>query len=437
MAKRTRKTQIAVVPEPHYTDLLSGISGLLEDARRKSARAVNSILTATYWEIGRRIVEFEQGGQARAEYGESLLSRLSQDLSVRHGRGFSRQGLYKMRGFFLGWEILPTPSGEFEAHARLPQRGATAESEIFPTPSGKSSQSGGSANRTTAGGICPTASSKSSQKRGALLDTAYGQVFQTPSGKSSLVLAIGEPKEVPYQSFASIFPLSWSHYVQLLSVTTAHARAFYEAEAIRGGWSVRQLNRQIGTQFYERTSHSKRRAAMLAKGQTPKPEDAMTVEDEARDPYLLEFLDLKDEYSESELEEALIRHLEWFLLELGAGFTFVARQKRIRIGDTWYRIDLLLYHRGLRCLVIVDLKTGAFTHADAGQMGLYLNYAKRHLTMPDEADPVGIILCSEKDDAVVEYALGDMRANVFASKYLAHCPTKKRCDRRFCGRNGR
>ena len=221
------------------------------------------------------------------------------------------------------------------------------------------------------------------------------------------------------------FRFSWSHYVRLMSVTTARAQAFYEAEAIRGGWSVRQLDRQINTQFYERSSHSKRQAAMLAKGQIAKPEDAMTVEDEVRDPYLLEFLNLKDEYSESELEEALIRHLEWFLLELGAGFTFVARQKRIRIGGVWYRIDLLLYHRGLRCLVVIDLKTGEFTHADAGQMNLYLNYAKRHLMLPDEADPVGIILCSEKDDAVVEYAIGDIRAKVFASKYLTNLPDKE------------
>ena len=161
-----------------------------------------------------------------------------------------------------------------------------------------------------------------------------------------------------------------------MSVEKPHARAFYEAEAIRGGWSVRQLDRQISTQFFERTSHSKQQAAMLARGQKPKPEDAVSVQDEIRDPYLLEFLDLKDEYSESELEEALIRHLEWFLLELGAGFTFVARQKRIRIGDEWYRIDLLLFHRRLRCLVVIDLKIGKFTHADAGQMNLYLNYVR-------------------------------------------------------------
>jgi hypothetical protein len=149
------------------------------------------------------------------------------------------------------------------------------------------------------------------------------------------------------------------------------------------------------------------------------------VEAEIRDPYLLEFLNLKDEYSETDLEEALIRHLEWFLLEMGAGFTFVARQKRIRIGDSWYRIDLLLYHRGLQCLVVIDLKTGAFTHADAGQMNLYLNYAKERLTMPAEADPVGIILCTDKDDAVVKYATGGIRTRVFASKYLTNLPDEE------------
>jgi predicted nuclease of restriction endonuclease-like (RecB) superfamily len=218
---------------------------------------------------------------------------------------------------------------------------------------------------------------------------------------------------------------SWSNYMRLMSVENLYARAFYESEAIRGGWSVRQLDRQIGTQFFERTSHSKQQAAMLARGQKPRPEDFLTVEDEVRDPYLLEFLNLTDEYSESDLEEALIRHLESFLLELGAGFTFVARQKRIRIGYTWYRIDLLLYHRGLRCLVVIDLKTGDFSHADAGQMNLYLNYVRQHLTRPNEAEPIGIILCSGKDDAVVEYAMGGINARVFASKYLTQLPDEE------------
>lgn len=162
---------------------------------------------------------------------------------------------------------------------------------------------------------------------------------------------------------------------------------------------------------------------MLARGQQAQPEDAVSLEDEVRDPYLLEFLNLKDEYSESELEEALIRHLEWFLLEMGSGFAFVARQKRIRIGDEWYRMDLLLFHRRLKCLVVIDLKIGKFTHADAGQMNLYLNYAREHMMMePGENEPVGLILCSAKNDAVVHYAMGGIKAKVFTSHYLTALP---------------
>lgn len=224
---------------------------------------------------------------------------------------------------------------------------------------------------------------------------------------------------------SSAFLLSWSHYVRLMAVTNPKARVFYESEAIRSGWSVRQLDRQIGTQFYERSLGSKRRDDFLAKGREPRPEDKITVEEEIRDPYLLEFLNLKDEYGELDLEEALIRYLEWFLLEMGSGFTFVARQKRIRVGDSWYRIDLLLYHRGLRCLVVIDLKRGPFTHADAGQMNLYLNYVKEHLMMPGESDPVGIILCGDKDEAVVKYATGGICAKVFASKYLTVLPDEE------------
>jgi hypothetical protein len=161
---------------------------------------------------------------------------------------------------------------------------------------------------------------------------------------------------------------------------------------------------------------------MLAAARKPAPVDPTELQHHIRDPYLLEFLDLKDEYSESDLEDAIVRHLESFLLELGAGFTFVARQKRIRIGDEWYRIDLLLYHRTLRCLVVVDLKLGRFSHADAGQMNLYLNYAREHLMGPDEHEPVGLILCSAKNDAVVHYAMGGINANVFASRYLTVLP---------------
>jgi len=357
-----------------YGRLLADISGLLEQARRAAARSINTVLTSAYWQIGRRIVEHEQQGRRRAEYGRQLVERLSQDLTAKHGRGFSKRNLEQMRAFYLGWEIAQTPSAQFEARV-----------------------------------ICSALSSESGGTRA-----------QTPSGRSEIAQTVSA--RLTNGLIPVTFPLSWSHYVRLMSVDKPQARAFYESEAIRGGWSVRQLDRQISTQFFERTAQSRRQATMLSRGQRARPEDAVSLQDEVRDPYLLEFLNLKDEYSESELEEALVRHLETFLLEFGAGFTFVARQKRIRIGDEWYRIDLLLFHRRLRCLVVIDLKIGKFTHADAGQMNLYLNYTREHMIEPGEDDPVGLILCSAKNDAVVHYAMGGIKAKVFASRYLTVLP---------------
>ena len=371
--KRGKNRGEGIVRAAHnaYGQLVSDISVLLEQARRGAARSVNAILTSTYWEIGRRIVEHEQGGKSRAGYGEELLIEISRDLAAQHGRGFSSRNLRQMRTFYLGWEIWQTPSAKFEARAKCPALSGESGGAILPPPSA---------------------------------------VLPIPLASSAFI------------AIAGAFPLSWSHYVRLMAVDNPHARLFYESEAIRGGWSVRQLDRQISTQFFDRAAHSKRQAGMLARGQKARPEDAVSLEDEVRSPYLLEFLNLKDEYSEGELEQALVRHLEAFLLELGAGFTFVARQKRIRVGDEWYRIDLLLFHRRLRSLVAIDLKIGKFTHADAGQMNLYMNYLHEHMTEPGENEPVGIILCSAKDDAVAHYAMGGIKAKVFASQYLTLLP---------------
>ena len=343
-----------------YDGLLSDLSGLLDQSRRSAARAVNAVLTATHWEIGRRLVEFEQGGESRAGYGEELLKRLGADLTKRHGRGFSRQNLQLMRAFYLGWEICQTPSGKFEFRVGV---------------------------------------------------RAIEGLGSAPAPSIALLTA-------------DAFPLPWSHYVRLMTVENAAARRFYEEEAIKGGWSVRQLDRQVGTQFYERLRGSKQKGALLAKAGTPTPGDAPTADELVRDPYVLEFLNLKSEYGESELEEAIVRHLEAFLLELGRGFAFVSRQQKIRVDAQWYKIDLLLFHRRLRCLVVIDLKIGEFTHADAGQMNLYLNYAKEHLVEPGENPPVGLILCSEKSDTVVRYAMGGINARVFASKYLTDLPAE-------------
>jgi predicted nuclease of restriction endonuclease-like (RecB) superfamily len=214
-----------------------------------------------------------------------------------------------------------------------------------------------------------------------------------------------------------LFPLPWSHYVRLLTVPDPEARGYYEHEALQGGWSVRQLDRQIASLAYRRIRHPR---------SVPVAIEIPTAEAHLRDPFILEFLNLKDEYSETDIEDALIRTLEQFLLELGSDFTFVARQKRLRVGTEWYRVDLVLFHRRLQCLVIVDLKLGKFTHADAGQMNLYLNYAHEHWTNAHENPPVGLILCSEKDAAVAHYALGNLSNQVLAREYQLNLPKKAR-----------
>ena len=347
-------------PDPTgYSRVLTDLVDLLEESRRAAARSVNAVITATYWLVGRRIVEEEQGGEPRAEYGTALMARLSQDLSKHFGKGFSQRNLEQMRRFYIGWPIPQTASAE----------------------------------------------------------SGHQLIAQTMS-------AISAPKDLA--AVAVHFPLSWSQYVLLLSVTSHEGREFYETEALRGGWNVRQLRRQITSQFYERTVLSRDKAAMLHKGQKARPEDDVTPEEQLKDPYLLEFLGLKDEYSESELQAALIEKLESFLLELGGDFTFVGRQRRLRIGDAWYRVDLLFFHRRLRALVIIDLKLGQFTHADAGQMHLYLNYAREHWTLEGENPPVGLILCAHKDEAVAHYALEGLSNKVLAAEYRTALPDEKR-----------
>jgi len=343
--------------------VLADVVGLVEGARRTSARTVNALITATYWSIGCRIVEQEQHGAARAGYGEELIVRLSGDLQSRFGRGFGRSNLFQMRAFYLAYrEILQTSSRQ----------------------------------------LAPAEPRKKIQ-------TASGQLAG-PEAMSAL---------------AGSFPLPWSHYARLLGVRSLEARRFYEAEALRGGWTIRQLDRQIGTQFYERTALSRNKAAMLRRSEAQKPGDAVTAEEEIKDPYVLEFLALKDEYSETELEAALVAQVESFLLELGGDFTFVGRQRRLRVGDAWYRIDLLFFHRRLRCLVVIDLKLDRFTHADAGQMHLYLNYAREHWMLEGENPPVGLILCAEKDSAVARYALEGLPNKVLAAEYRTALPKER------------
>jgi predicted nuclease of restriction endonuclease-like (RecB) superfamily len=188
---------------------------------------------------------------------------------------------------------------------------------------------------------------------------------------------------------------------------------------------VRQLDRQINSQFYERTALSHNKAAMLEKAEAAEPGDAITPEQAIKDPFVLEFLNLKDEYSESDLEDALIQHLADFLLELGDDFAFVGRQRRLRLDDTWFRVDLLFFHRSLKCLLVIDLKVGKFSHADAGQMHLYLNYAREHWMKPGENPPVGLILCASKGSNEAHYALEGLPNKVLAAEYQTVLPDEK------------
>lgn len=258
-----------------------------------------------------------------------------------------------------------------------------------------------------------------SQMRRFYLQWQSPQIFQTLHEKSNSEVTLNKTLNYPQ------FTLPWSHYVRLMSVKNNDARNFYESEALRSGWSTRQLDRQISSQFYERTALSKNKAAMLKKATQANPEDLVTPEEEIKDPFVLEFLNLKDEYSENDLEEALLQQLENFLLELGNDFAFVGRQKRLRIGEEWYRIDLLFFHRRLRSLIVVDLKLGKFTHADAGQMHMYLNYVREHWTLKDENPPIGLILCAEKDNALAHYALEGLPNKVMAAEYKTTLPDEK------------
>ena len=362
------------IKSENYSSLIIELSTLIEQGRKTAVRYVNTALVATYWLMGRRIVEYEQKGKERAEYGEELLERISKDLSSRFGKGFSLRNLRNMRSFYLLFPIQQTLSAE------------SSKDKIVQT-----------------------------------LSAELIAMFQTPSEISQKGRTLSIQSEIAIShTLSAKFPLSWSHYCLLMRLDEPFKREFYEAECISGNWSVRQLDRQIQSMLYERTALSKRKLAVISKAHE-KP-IAVRPEDEIKDPYILEFLGLRDEYSESQLEEALVRHLEHFLLELGIGFTFIARQKRITLEGSHYRLDLLLYHRILRCLVAIDLKIGEFTHADAGQMNLYLNYLKDKEKLPEENNPIGIILCSDKKRTVVEYALGGMSNKIFASKYKLQLP---------------
>src|SRR5690554_1895252 len=331
--------------KPSNTKLFSQIVDLLQSARNKVVRTVNQTMVLTYFEIGKMLVEEEQGGKERAEYGKQILKELSNVLTKEFGKGFSVDNLENMRRFYLVYEKSETLS------------------------------------RISENAISETASRN--------------------------------------------FNLSWSHYLKLMRIDDESERKFYEIEAYKNNWSVRELQRQFDTALYTRLALSRDKdkvKELSEKGLVlEKPKDAI------KDPYILEFIGLPEhtEYSENDLEQELIDKLEHFLLELGNGFTFVARQKRISFDDKHFRIDLVFYNRILKCFVLIDLKIGEIKHQDLGQMQMYVNYYDREVRLEDENKTIGIVLCKDKSKSVVEYTLPENNEQIFASKYQTVLPSKE------------
>lgn len=334
--------------------LYSNIRKLLIYARQTAVCNVNTLQVLTNFEIGRLIVEHEQQGAQRAEYGEQIMKQLSKRITSEFGRGFSWRNLNNMRRFYL------------EYNNRVQQH-----------------------------------------IDGRLSAKKLPNILQTLSAKSS-----------------TPFPLSWSHYVFLMGIKNQDERKFYEIESNSGNWSLRELKRQHSSGLYERLALSRDKEKvkeLSAKGQLlEKPEDML------KNPYILEFLGLdeKNAYSENDLETAIINKIEHFLLELGKGFLFEARQKRFTFDEDHFFVDLVFYNRLLRCYVLIDLKIGKLTHQDLGQMQMYVNYFDRYVKLEDENPTVGILLCKQKSDALVELTLPE-KSNVYASQYQLYLPSKE------------
>lgn len=349
-------------------NLADRVIALVEDARKRVATAANVALVYTYYEVGRMIVEDEQGGKKRATYGKAQLATLSRELTDRFGRGWSVDNLQRMRGFYLQY----SSSEIYANHLRkLPDKklGRKSANEL--------------------------------------------RNLDVSQDSANVVHTIPQ------------FALSWSHYLVLMRIENPDERRFYEIEAVENGWGLAELKRQFKSSLYERLALSRDKKGVLAlskHGQVvAKPEDVI------KDPYVLEFLGLeeKERYSETELESRIIGNVEQFILEMGKGFILVGRQVRFTFQEKHFRVDLVFYNRILRCFVLVDLKTGELTHGDVGQMMMYVNYYDRKVKLADENPSIGILLCADKDDAIVEMTLPEKNRQIFASKYLTVLPDKE------------
>jgi predicted nuclease of restriction endonuclease-like (RecB) superfamily len=360
----------ALKPVTNPASLFDRVQEILESAQTNVARTVNTTQVVANWLIGREIVEEEQSGKQRADYGKRVLIQLSSALTAAYGSGWSVQNLFYMRQFYLGYAGLI--SGSTILHA---VRGK------LPTPQ--------------------------------ILHALRGE-----SETSALAAAASWQPGLLHPN------LSWTHYRTLLKVGRTAARNFYEIEAIQNAWSAREMERQIGSLLFDRLAKSRDKKGLMrlaVQGQeVSRPIDVL------RDPVVLEFLNLPESprLVESTLEQALISNLQTFLQELGKGFAFVSRQERITLDGDHFYIDLVFYHTILKCFVLIDLKVGKLTHADLGQIQFYVNYFDRERRTKGDNPTIGLILCPDKNDAVVRYTLGEqLKRNIFTSRYQFYLPT--------------
>lgn len=368
--KKGKKAEL--VPIASGADHLFGrVVAILEEARGNVVRSVNTNMVLAYWLIGREIVQEVQGGEERAEYGKQVLEELSERLQVKYKTGFAQQSLRNFRQFYLTYAD------------RLSIR-STTWSEL---PEGEI--------RSTTGS-----------------ESGFA-VIRYPSGDES------QPSFSPH--------LSWSHYRALMRVEDAEAREFYEQETVECGWTVTQLERQIQSSYYQRIVANRGKGGLVPKGRKRLPGEPVLAETILKTPLVLEFLGLPDptDLHESDLEQAIINNLQSFLLELGKGFSFVARQKQIRFDDDEFYIDLVFYNYILKCFVLIDLKIGKLTHADIGQMDGYVRLFEDRFKVAGDNPTIGLILCSDKSEAVAKYSVLNEGQQIFASKYLQFLPSEK------------
>ncbi|MDR2841143.1 MAG: PDDEXK nuclease domain-containing protein [Paludibacter sp.] len=403
---------MAVTKQNNFDKLIDNVYQTHYLLQENAQRSVNQNLTIRNWIIGNYIVEFEQNGEDRAQYGTKLLENMAKKIKAKGIKGLDLRTLRSCRTFYMVYpQIRQAVTANFEKAIStssikpLPIRGSVTPE--LQTPEYQHDTIRGSVSREF----------KQAKVEDVIITAFEGfSIQQTASAK------LQEEYPIPSEIFLS--RLSFTHFVELLRKNDPLERLFYEVETIKNNWSVRELARAMDTALYIRTGLSKNKESIIAKFKNQKPAQNVDV---IRDPYFLEFLGLeeKTEYSESELEQAILNNLQHFLIELGTGFCFEARQKRITFDNTHYRIDLVFYHRILKSHFLIDLKIGKFDHADAGQMNVYLNYFTENEMSEGDNPPIGLILCGDKNETLARYATTGIDNQLFVSKYLVNLPDKK------------